>query len=146
VPKITKMDAFSLFQARPPISKMKEPHPHQLKVKRRREWCCSRLQSPRPLAFQTNKTQRNATNTHTQTSKIRSAQYIQILNFRFKSCKNNHRVILNFAKVGDAFMMPKLSQLCRRKEEKMAVLPNVSTDKAKYRQQPPYVNYWSVLL
>jgi hypothetical protein len=99
VPKITKMDAFSLFQSKTSIfhderaSSMSFP----CKKKGRRM-----LQlSPKFSTMVTNKKDDTATNT--QTPKIRSVQHIQNSNFRFKSrekcsrgserCEKDHTAI-----------------------------------------------------
>ena len=70
------------FKARRPFSMMKEPHPHHFQAQRRRERCCSCLQSP-PSCHPKQKSD----TTNTQTSKIRSVQHIQNSKFRFKSCE-----------------------------------------------------------
>jgi hypothetical protein len=77
MPKITKMDAFSLLQSETFISMMKNLHSHSLQPKVRTMLQCSAKFTMVPSK---NKKRRDK-----QTSKIRSVQYIQNSNFRFKS-------------------------------------------------------------
>jgi hypothetical protein len=83
MPKITKMDAFSLFQSKTPLFHDEET-PFTLFTARLKRLMKQQL-SPKPTILPSKTKRRGDKHTHTQTPKIRSNQHIQNSNFRFKS-------------------------------------------------------------